>query len=51
MGGKRKKDTVINDQFHENFLSKITRVLGFRKLSLSSEIRNDASMHRGGLKG
>ena len=26
MGGKRKKDTVINDQFHENFRSIITRV-------------------------
>ena len=36
-------------QCHENFRSKNPNTLGFRKLIHSSEMQNDALMHREGL--
>ena len=40
--------SLLLKQLHTNFHSKTTRC---RKLSHSSEIQNDALMHREGLKG
>ena len=39
---------LLLKQFHEKFRSKIPR---YRELSHSSEMQNNALMHRGGLKG
>ena len=43
-----KKKLFLLKQSHENFHSK---TLGFRKLNNSSEMQNDALMHREGYKG
>ena len=42
------KENVLVNQFHGNFHSKTFSV---RELSLFSRIKNDALMHREGLKG
>ena len=48
MGGKWEKYIVINKQFHEKIVQKRQ---GFRKLSHSSNMQNDALKHHEGLKG
>ena len=40
--------SVLLKQFHEKF---VLKSLGFFKLSHSSEMQNDALMHRDGLEG
>ena len=48
-GWQMKKILLFLKQFHKNFCSKTT-MPGLRKLSHSSEMRNDALIHREGLR-